>query len=77
VQSAFQGVFAAIISIIALVVILFFVKSEFEQLFEVFRLELLLVVAGIVLASGLAICLISTWFVVGKLVSLKKDELYY
>ena len=77
VQSAFQGIFAAIVSIIALVIMLFFVKSEFEQLFEVFRLELLLVVAGIVMASGLVICIVSTYFVVGKLVSLKKDELYY
>ena len=77
VQSAFQGVFSAVISIIVLVGILFFVKSEFEQLFEVFRLELLLLVAGIVLLSGLVICVVSTYFVVGKLVSLKKDELYY
>lgn len=77
VQSAFQGVFSAIISIMVLVGILFFVKSEFEQLFEVFRLELLLLVAGIVLLSGLVICVVSTYFVVGKLVSLKKDELYY
>ena len=77
VQSAFQGVFAAMASIIVLVGILFFIKSEFEQLFEVFRLELLLLVAGIVLASGLVICVTSTYFVVGKLVSLKKDELYY
>ena len=77
VQSAFQGVFAAIISIVVLVGMLFFVKSEFAQLFEVFRLELLLLVVGIVLASGLVICVVSTYFVVGKLVSLKRDELYY
>ena len=77
VQSAFQGVFAAIVSIIVLVTMLFFIKKDFEQLFEVFRLELLLLVAGIVLVSGLVICVVSTYFVVGKLVSLKKDELYY
>ena len=77
VQSAFQGVFAAIIAIIVLVAMLFFVKNGFEQLFEVFRLELLLLVAGIVMASGLIICVTSTYFVVGKLISLKKDELYY
>ena len=77
VQSAFQGIFAALIAIMVLVGMLFFVKSEFEQLFEVFRLELLLLVMGIVLVSGVAICMISTYFVVGKLVSLKKDELYY
>jgi cell division transport system permease protein len=77
VQSAFQGIFAAMISIVVLVGILFFVKSEFAQLFEVFRLELLLLVVGIVIASGLIICVVSTYFVVGKLVTLKKDELYY
>lgn len=77
VQAAFQGVFAAFIAIIALVVMMYFMRSEFEQLFEIFRLDLLLTVMGIVLVSGLVICLLSTWFVVNKLVSLKKDELYY
>ena len=77
VQAAFQGVFAAFIAIIALVIMMYFMRSEFEQLFEIFRLDLLLAVMGIVLLSGLAICLTSTWFVVNKLVSLKKDELYY
>ena len=77
VQAAFQGVFAAFIAIIALIVMMYFMRSEFEQLFEIFRLDLLLSVMGIVLAAGLTICLTSTWFVVNRLVSLKKDELYY
>lgn len=77
VQAAFQGVFSAFIAIIALVAILFFLRNGFEQLFEIFRLDLLLLVMGIVLASGLVICLTSTYFVVNKLVSLKKEELYY
>ncbi|MBQ8838776.1 MAG: permease-like cell division protein FtsX [Bacteroidales bacterium] len=77
VQSAFQGVFAALIAIMVLVGILYFMRSEFEQLFEIFRLDLLLVVIGIVIAAGLVICLVSTWLVVNKLISLKKDELYY
>ena len=76
-QSAFQGVFAAFISIIALIGILFIMRSEFAQLFEIFRLNLLLIVIGIVLVSGVVICLTSTWFVVNKLLSLSKDELYY
>ena len=77
VQAAFQGVFAAAIAIIVLVIIMFFLKSEFLQLFEIFRVEFFLLVMGIVLVSGVSICVISTYFVVGKLVSLKKDELYY
>ena len=77
VQSVFQGLFASFIAIIALVVMLYFMRSGFEQLFEIFRLDLLLAVFAIVLVCGLAICLISTYFVVNKLVSLRKDELYY
>ena len=77
VQATFQGIFAAVIAIIVLVITMFFLNSEFLQLFEIFRVEFFLLVMGIVLASGVSICVISTYFVVGKLVSLKKDELYY
>ena len=77
VQAAFQGVFSAFVAIIGLTAMMYFLRSSFEQLFEIFRMNLLLTVFAIVLFSGLAICLISTWFVVNKLVSLKKDELYY
>lgn len=77
VQSAFQGLFAAFLAIIVLVGLMFVMRSGFSELFEIFRLDLLLVVIGIVIASGLIICLVSTYFVVNKLVSLRKDELYY
>ena len=77
VQSVLQGIFAAFIAIIILVGCLFFMKSEFAQLFEIFRLDLLLLVMGIVLVAGVVICLTSTWLTVNKLVSLSKDELYY
>ena len=76
-QSAFQGIFASFIAIIVLLGLMFVMRSEFEQLFEIFRMDLLLTVLGIVVAAGLSICLISTFFVVNKLISLKKDELYY
>ncbi len=77
VQSAFQGVFSAMIADIALVAMLFVMRNEFEQLFRIFRMDLLLIVMGIVLLCGILICLVSTWFVVNRLVALKKDELYY
>ena len=76
-QSFFQGIFSALLAIMALVGMLYFVRNEFEQLFEVFKLDMLLVVVGIVIASGIIICLLSTWLVVNKLISLSKDELYY
>ncbi len=76
-RSAFLGIFSAIIAILMLVGLLYFVRSEFVQLFELFKLDMLLTVMGIVVASGLMICLLSTYFVVNKLISMRKDDLYY
>lgn len=77
VQAVFQGIIAALIAIALLVVGMYFLRQEFVQLFEVFSMDMLLLVMGIVLVSGIVICLVSTFFVVNKLVSLRKDDLYY
>lgn len=76
VQAVFQGLFSALLATLMLVGILFFVKSEFAQLFEVFRLDMLLIVIGVEILAGVLICVVSTALVVGRLVSLSKDELY-
>lgn len=76
VQAVFQGLFSALLATLMLVGILFFVRSEFAQLFEVFRLDLLLIVIGVEILAGVLICVVSTALVVGRLVSLSKDELY-
>ena len=76
VQAVFQGLFSALLATLMLVGILFFVRSEFAQLFEVFRLDMLLIVIGVEILAGMLICVVSTALVVGRLVSLSKDELY-
>lgn len=76
VQAVFQGLFSALLATLLLVGILFFVRSEFAQLFEVFRLDMLLIVIGVEILAGVLICVVSTALVVGRLVSLSKDELY-
>lgn len=75
VQAVFQGLFSALLATLMLVGILFFVRSEFAQLFEVFRLDMLLIVIGVEILAGVLICVVSTALVVGRLVSLSKDEL--
>lgn len=76
VQAVFQGLFSALLATLMLVGILFFVRSEFAQLFEVFRLDMLLIVIGVEILAGVLICVVSTALVVGRLVSLSNDELY-
>ena len=75
-QSALQGLFAALVAIAMLVGGLFILRKEFVQLFEIFRLDTLLITMGIVVVSGVLICVVSTWIVVGRLVRFDRDELY-
>ena len=60
-RSAFLGLFSAFLAILMLMGILFFIRAQFVQMFEIFRLDLLLVVMGIVIAAGVLICVLSTW----------------
>jgi len=76
-RAAILGVFSAMIAIMILVGILFVIKTGFVSLFELFDLRLLLLAMGIVLVSGVVICVVSSYFVVNKLLSLDKSELYY
>lgn len=76
-RAALQGLISAILANGALVCLLCVMKNRFPQLVAVFSQEAVLIVLGIVLAAGLLICVTSTFFVVNKLVSLNKDELYY
>ena len=75
-QSALQGLFAALVAIALLVGGLFILRKEFVQLFEIFRLDTLLATMGIVIVSGVLICVVSTWIVVGRLVRFDRDQLY-
>ena len=77
VQALFQGLISAFLAILMLLGLLFFVRSEFVQLFEIFQLPLLLEVIGIVLVCGVLLCMASTCLVVNRLVGAGKDELYY
>lgn len=76
-RACLLGLISAFLAILMLVGVLFFIKKEFFQLFDIFRLDLLLIVMGIVVVSGVLICVLSTWFVVNRLVSMEKDDLYY
>jgi cell division transport system permease protein len=75
-QSALQGLFAALVAIALLVGGLFILRKEFVQLFEIFRLDTLLITMSIVVVSGVLICMASTWIVVGRLVRFDRDQLY-
>ena len=75
-QSALQGLFAALLAIMAVVGGLFVLRKEFVQLFTVFSMENLLLTMAVMVASGVIICTVSTYFVVNRLVGYDRDQLY-
>lgn len=77
VSAVWQGLVAAVIAVAALAAMLLAVKRSFEALFTIFRLQQMLVVAGVVVVCGVLICVLSTYFVVNKLVGLTRNDLYY
>lgn len=76
-EAAFQGVISALLAIIMMLAALIVLKNEFAQMFTVFRMEQLLMVMGIVVSCGLILCVGTSFLVVGHLVTLKKEELYF
>lgn len=76
-RSVLQGLVSALLALALLAGVLYFVKAEFPQLIEIVTPRMLVTVAVTVVLSGVLICLLSTYFVVNKLVGMDKDDLYY
>ncbi|MCQ2176860.1 MAG: permease-like cell division protein FtsX [Bacteroidales bacterium] len=77
ISAIYQGLLSAAIALVALGTGLLVLKSSFPELFEIVRTGMIATVGLIVIASGVTICVTSTYFVVGKLISLDKNDLYY
>lgn len=75
-QAFFQGVISGLVAVLGLVGVLYVIRNEFNQLFSLFSADMLLIVLGFVLLLGVIICVISTVFVVRKMISLTNDDLY-
>jgi len=72
-----QGLVASVLAVGMLWGVLSAVRKSFPELFSVFETRQLLLVCGIVVVCGVLLCVVSTYFVVNKLVAATKDDLYY
>lgn len=75
-QAFFQGIISSSIAVLALIGVLYIVRNEFNQMFLLFDMKVLGIVLLGVILTGILICLLSTIFVVRRLISLTNDELY-
>ena len=75
--SILQGLAAAALAIGMLWVLLEALRRSFPELASLVDLRQLLIVCGGIVACGVLLCVVSTFFVVNKLVAASKDDLYY
>lgn len=71
------GLVSSLLTIAVLGGGIWFAQKSVPQLAGLFSPEGLAIVAGIILLVGIGICLLTTWSVVGRLVVMDKDKLYY
>ena len=72
-----QGLVASALAVGMLWGLLSVARKSFPELFAIFEPKQLLLVCGIVVACGVLLCVVSTYFVVNKLIAASKDDLYY
>lgn len=72
-----QGLFSAILAIILLATILYFLMQQIPELISLYDLNIYLATFGIVLVAGMFLTWVSTFFAVRKYLKMKEDELYY
>lgn len=72
-----QGLVSAAVAVGALFAIYYALRGSFPVLFDIFTMSSLFIALAVVLVFGLLVCVVSTFFVVNKLVSATKDDLYY
>lgn len=72
-----QGLVSGLITCGVLAGALYLAGRSFPQILAVFTPEILAAVAGIILACGVLICVVATFFTVNKLALASEDSLYY
>jgi cell division transport system permease protein len=76
IQSAFHGLLAALIALMLLFGLLYLVEKEFFSLFNADSLNLLLLLGGVLIAVGILLNVISTFFSINKYLTVSEDKLY-
>ncbi|MHC1690607.1 MAG: cell division protein FtsX [Bacteroidales bacterium] len=77
IQGIYQGLISGIISASLLCFLLFLLERDFQQIYKMLDINLIMAVCAGVVVTGVLLCLISTYLVVNRLLSLPQDELYY
>ncbi len=75
--SVLHGFVGAVLAISLLAVLIYFSSRELAGVIGFNNMDLILILFGIVIALGISITLISTYFAVNKYLNLRTDDLYF
>jgi cell division transport system permease protein len=75
--SVLHGFVGAVLAISLLAMLIYFSSHELAGVIGFNNMELILILFGIVIALGISITLISTYFAVNKYLNLRTDDLYF
>jgi len=76
-RSIVQGSISGFISSLLLAGAGYVIYRDLPQLFAILNLELLVLVLIGIICVGILLCLISTYFIINRLVSMTGDDIYY
>jgi cell division transport system permease protein len=77
IQSAVQGLLAALIAMSLLMGLLYLIEKEFLMMFSFESTYLLVLLGASIVITGVLINIISTFFSVNRYLSISEDKLYY
>jgi cell division transport system permease protein len=76
-QSALQGLIAALVAMCLLMGLLYMIEKEFFIMFTFESTKLLILLGAFIIITGVLINIISTFFSVNRYLSISEDKLYY
>ena len=79
IRAVFQGLASALLALGWMALLFLLLRHESAGLYELLLGDraTLLTVAGVVVAAGILLCLLSTYWSVNRLLAMKKEQLYY
>jgi cell division transport system permease protein len=77
IQSAIQGLMAALVAMSLLIGLLYLIEKEFFLMFSFESTYLLFLLGASIIITGILINVISTFFSVNRYLSISEDKLYY
>ncbi|MFA5712702.1 MAG: permease-like cell division protein FtsX [Bacteroidales bacterium] len=77
IRAVWQGFFASLLSLIALVLLSSFVVKVLPEIVSIVDINLLLMLLAALPAVGVLLALISTYFIANRLISMGREDIYY